>query len=193
MKKRLALLMALCLVITGCLTASGDSAETGEPESQEQEATNGETVDVGDFTVFVPTGWMKLPMTDAFGEQDAEGNYPIRTDYYGMIKGGEAEFDAFTKPTVYVTYYAEEGAEEQAEYLDIFYEEVTPIDVTVNGQKVTAFTCKDSTGWTHQDVYIPVTDSSCFQVDIPVDMDGTPGVSFEDADVMAIMESLTVK
>ena len=196
MKKRLALLLALCLVITGCLTACGDSAGTGEAESQEQggeQGAAGDTFDVGDFTVAVPSGWMKLPMSDVFGEQDAEGNYPQRTDYCGLIKGGESELDAFSKPTVYITYSAESGAEEQADMLDIFYSDMTAIDVTVNGQKTVSYQCKDEAGWTRQVVFVSLTDSSCFQVDIPVDMDGTPGVSVEDADVMAILESLTVK
>ena len=187
--KKLCLLLALCLAFTGCLFGCGKSGE--EESGAAQEDAKGEVVDVGEFTVVVPEGWMKYPQTDVFGEADADGNTPLRTDAYGMIKDGKSEIDAFSKPTVYVYYYDEAGAEEQASFNTAFYDENTPIELTVNGQAVIANESKMD-DWAYQVVFIPITENSCFQVTIPLDIDGV-GTSYEDADVMTIMESLQVK
>ncbi len=190
MKKISVLLLGLVMVI--CLAACGGGGSGTETTAAEGgSAVKGETVDVGAFEVLVPEGWMAFPQSDMFGEKDADGNYPQLTDAYGMIKGGSSEFDAFTKPTVYVYYY-ETSAEDQLGSTKIWYDDAEDIKVTVNGTECPGFAA-DSMGYKYQIVFIPVSDAACIQVNIPTDMDGKAGVSADDADVMAIMESIKVK
>lgn len=189
MKKISVLLLGLVMVI--CLAACGGGSGTETTAAEGGNAVKGETVDVGDFEVLVPEGWWAYPQSDMFGEADKDGNYPLRTDAYGMVKGGSNEFDAFTKPTIYVYYY-EISAEEQCESSKIWYDDAEDIKVTVNGTECPGFEA-DSMGYKYQIVFIPVSDAACIQVNIPTDMDGKAGVSADDADVMAIMESIKVK
>ena len=73
------------------------SAKTAAKERPEIPLTMGEaTVDVGDFTVTVPEGWMgagDLGMDD-------DNNYIMETYYYLLVKGGETVDDEYVKPTV---------------------------------------------------------------------------------------------
>lgn len=207
MKKKLALLLALCMVLTGCLCACGGS---DAPAGNDTEAAasgdvaapsvGGETVDVGSFTVIAPDGWMKIPQTDIWGETDSEGNYPLDPTSYALCKGGESEWDAFSKPTLYIYYHDENGAADQAESSLWFYDSSEAIDVTIGGTKCAAYQVESSplTEGDPNDVYqivcIPVTDGSCFQINIPFAVNGFDGgLKWDDADVLAILESLKVK
>ncbi len=204
MKKRIAMLLALCLALAGCLTACGGSGESGSQAAGDTAAaadvkTGGETIDVGDFTVLCPEGWLGVVQTDPFGEKDADGNSPARTDAYMLVKGGESEWDAFTKPGVSITYWAENDAQTQGEGSLWFYDKTQEIEVTVGGVKCPAWEVEsegltaDSPSDFYQLVFIPVTETSCFQVNITKSIDGDEGITFEDAGAMAIMESLKVK
>ena len=89
MKKRIATIVVLACVLAIGLCACGKGGSGGSAGGK------GEIVDVGDFTVEEPKNWMVLEQTDMFGEKDAEGNYPKRTDAIGLIKDGKSDFDAF--------------------------------------------------------------------------------------------------
>lgn len=188
MKKIIAVLL-VTLTVFGLAACGGNSPKTPNTKGDggNGAAVQGETVNAGDFEVLVPEGWMKYPQTDIFSEDDS-----VRTDAYAMIKGGKDELDSLSKPTVYVYYYAEDDAETQFEMNKFFYEEPVDLDVTVQGTKCFAFEA-DSSGYIYQTVFLPASDSSCFQIQIPKDMDGTAGVTIDDADVKAIMESIKVK
>ncbi len=196
MKKFAAVLLGLIVVLglAGC--GGGGSAPTTAAGGAETPTTaagpKGEVVNVGEFEVFVPEGWMKFPQTDLFGEEDADGNKPVLTDSYGMIKGGESEIDALLKPTLYVYYYKDFDAQTQYDSTKFMADEPKDIDVTINGTKCLAFEA-DSFGYVSQYIFYPVSDKTCFQFLVPTDLDGTPGVSVDDADVRAILESVKVK
>ena len=74
MKKRIAIILAIVCVLVIGLCACGKGSSGGSASGKS------EMVDVGDFTVEAPKNWMVLEQTDMFGEKDAEGNYPKRTD-----------------------------------------------------------------------------------------------------------------
>ena len=196
----LSLLLAIVCVLSACSGAAapaGNNAQTAD--TAQEAAVSGETVDVGDFTVLVPNGWMKFPQTDMWAEKDEDGNAPLRTDAYGMIQNGKNEWDAFTNPTVYVYYYHETSAKDQGESSLWFYEQSEEIEVTVGGKSCAAWKVvsealsEDGDDDIYQLIFLPVTETSCFQITVPVSISGKDLITFEDPDVMAIMESLTVK
>ena len=104
----LILVMFLALCLTACGKGSGGGSDASSAASSSAStadapsAPKGETVDAGDFTVFVPDGWLGIVQTNPFGAKDAQGNYPVRSDAYAIIKGGESEWDALSMPTVYI-------------------------------------------------------------------------------------------
>ena len=173
------------------------SAKTAAKERPEIPLTMGEaTVDVGDFTVTVPEGWMgagDLGMDD-------DNNYIMETYYYLLVKGGESVDDEYTKPTVSIYYTAEHSAQELYDMNISPEDENTPLDVTVGGKKCLAVhSLKDFSDeeigtfvMEYDYVFIPVTDSSCLRVSMLTNMSnqGESGISASDPDVIAIMESL---
>ncbi len=216
MIKKLLALTAACALVLGLAACGGsDSSQSSaaadtksesaasestaaEETAAEDTSVSGEVFDVGEFTVLVPDGWMALPQTDMFGEKDDDGNYPIDPASFGLIKDGTSEYDAFSKPTIYI--YKNSGdAASQAEMNASFYDETSDIDVTINGTKCAAFEAKSSSYsdedkfYVYNMVFYQVDDDTYFQFNIPIDMIDFKGVSIDDADVQAIMESVAVK
>ena len=198
----LAAMLTGVLALTACggngnADASGDTSET-EIIQEEAAQTSVGLLDVGDFTIDVSDGWMNIGMSDLFGETDESGNYPLRTDAVGLVKGGTSEFDAFSKPTVYI--YLEDGdiSELTPEWEMIAYDDYEEFDCTINGVECLAFNAKQSSlsdeesYYEYQIVYIP-SGEKYFQAIIPVNMIDFEGVTVNDADVNAMLASLTVK
>ena len=161
----------------------------------------GGLVDVGDFTVEAPDGWMALEQPDLLTDVDAEGNHPPRTDAIGLIKGGKSEADTTSKPTLYIYYFANKDAQAQAEETKTWsYGEMTDQDpITINAAECIVFEEKQESFINEEKYYLynyvfyPITDTSCIEFIVPIDMIDFAGVSLEDADVRAIMESVALK
>ena len=161
----------------------------------------GGLVDVGDFTVQAPDGWMALEQPDFLSNVDAEGNHAPRTDAIGLIKGGRSEFDTYSKPTLYIYYYANKDAKTKAEEARMWaYGEMTDLDpVMINGtecivleEKQESFVEVDKF-YIYNYVFYPITETGCVQFTVPIDMIDFAGVRVEDADVRTIMESVALK
>ena len=195
MKKRIAIILAIICVLTIGLCACDKGSSGGSAGGKS------ETVDVGDFTVNAPKNWMVLEQTDMFGEKDAEGNYPKRTDAIGLIKDGKSEFDAFSKPVLYIYYYSSTTASEQAESTKAWSigDIIDKDPVTINGKECQVLEEKQESivdegkYYIYNYVFYPITDTGCIQFTVPIDMIEFAGVSIEDADVKAIMESVQLK
>lgn len=136
MKKKLTLIVAaiLVFVMAFAMTACGGGNSGGG-------GGKGESLNVGDFTISVPSGWKNFESTDMF-EKDENGNSKVKTDQVYIVKGGESEFDVFTKPCVTVTYYVDQTAESQKEPLSWFVDEITELEYTANGTACVAFETK---------------------------------------------------
>ena len=197
--------MILLIALAFCLTAcgSGDVAtlpdNTAAAERPEIPIAKGEaTVDVGDFTVTVPEGWLGAGDIDF----DDNGNYIIATYYYLLIKGGESADEQFSKPTLSIYYSSDTGARELLESNMNSVDENMEFDVTVGGKKCPAYHAvmdyseegEDPFVMEYDNVFIPVTDSSCLRLTMLtyVTSEGETGISASDEDVIAIMESLKV-
>ena len=107
----LVLVISLALCLAGCssgeaATVSDDAADQEMPEIPL--AQGGTTVNVGDFTVTVPEGWLGAGDID----YDEQGNFQMSPNYYYLIKGGESAEDEFVKPTLTIYYTPERIAQE---------------------------------------------------------------------------------
>ncbi|MCQ2529645.1 MAG: hypothetical protein MJ086_00090 [Lachnospiraceae bacterium] len=193
MKKRITLILAAILVcvMAFAMTACGGGSNGGGSNGG---GSKGTTLDVGDFTVEVPSGWKSFESTDMFGEQDAEGNYPVKTDQIYLVKGGKSEFDVFSKPCVTVTYYANETVESQTTGLSWFVDEMTEKEFSAQGIECTAIETKtesfleEGTFDTAYYIYMPLSEGGLFSANFSGEE-----LNLEDAGVKTIMESLTLK
>lgn len=191
MKHRIAVVLGIIMIFAVSLCACGKGGG----------AAKGEAIDVGDFTVKAPDNWMVLVQTDMFGEKDAKGNFPKRTDAIGLIKDGKEEFDQFTNPVLYIYYYPGATAAEKAESTKAWsFGSVTDLaPITINGKECVTYEEKQESSlnegeyFVYQYVFYPINDTDCIQFTVPIDMIEFKGISVEDADVKAIMESVALK
>lgn len=203
--KKMAVLLLAGAVTLSLAACGGKSDSTGSESSSSASAeasasttVAGETYDTGTFTVTVPEGWMVVEQKDMTADADEDGNYPVDPDYLGLIKGGESEWDAFSKPTVYIWIWESDDMEQYADDATSWYDERTEIDVTVGDKKVVAYETKTSHGededpYVYNLVYIQLDDTHFAQVAVPIDMVEFDGVNVTDDDVATIMESITLK
>lgn len=189
MKKRFTLILAAILicVMAFAMTACGGGSNGGGSGKTS-------TYDVGDFTVEVPAKWMTVTSTDVFGEQDADGNYPVKTDQIYLVKGGKSEFDIFSKPCVTVTYYAKQSADTQYSTISWFVDEMTDVPFTAQGIECKAVETKtesileDGKFDIAYYVFMPISQDGCFAINFSGEE-----LNLNDADVKAIIESITLK
>ena len=195
------LVISLALCLAGC--SSGEAAtvsdDAADQEMPEIPLAQGETtVNVGDFTVTVPEGWLGAGDID----YDEQGNYQMSANYYYLIKGGESAEDEFVKPTLSIYYTPERSAQELLDLNISEEDENTELDITVGGKKCPAYHAvmsysgedTDPLVMEYDNIFIPVTDNSCLRVSMLTFMtnEGDSGISASDEDVIAIMESLRV-
>lgn len=177
MKKLLALL--LCMVMLLALVACGSSekgGDNGDDKGGEQAAESYE-FDVGEFKVTVPGGWKEFPLTDISGE----GNDPNSIDIYK----GDSMFGGF--PYIRIDYYGPSTT--MMALMPELYENVEEIaEFELGGYTWSGFKC------TSFDMPLINLQTAAgdheFQLALWYEQDnGT--ISLEDADVKALIESLT--
>ena len=213
MKKYLALLLVGCLLltmVTGCgkqepslqetmqQSAANDPKQPAaqpetapapapeakpetKPEAGGQEEVDGELYDAGNVTVLVPEGWKAFPDADVFSDEEGATN----PDVINVSKGGQSDFELFTKPYVRIAY---SGPDVQMLEPDSdWYEKVVDIDPFTTGEHAwSGFSC-ESMG-------TPLTNLWCEEGSIQYQAtlslgSGGDAISHEDADVQAILAS----
>lgn len=187
MKKTFIAIIAIVCAAAFALSACGGGSDGGGNAGGGGAA---ETYDVGAFTVSVPSGWTAFPQDDIFGDKDAEGNYPIDPETILLAKGVNDDWDAVSAPNVRIYWYSP-----NAYVLDSrsFYDNVEDISgVTINGTECEAYT-GESMGYVYQFIHYTAEDAQ-YDFNILISTDGKEtGVTWEDADVKAIMESVASK
>jgi len=207
MKKKMALLLVLCLlatIFTGCgkeepslqeavqqinkneqqPAAAPEAATEAAPKAPEKEKENigGELYDAGNVTVLVPAGWKAFPETDVFAEEEDAMN----PDVLNVSKGGQAEMDLFSKPYVRINYYGpsiQMGSPDASWYEDV--KDIEPF--TAGDHEWQGFTC-DSLGTA---LAILWCEEGNIQYQASIFLgSGDDTISHEDADVQAILASV---
>lgn len=200
MKKRLfAVLAAVCimaLALTACGSSGGSNSGGGGAAPAGSSAGGGsdaggttvagEAYDTGTFTVNVPSGWSVVEVSDLFGETDENGNLAKDPNSLILVKGeAKDEIEAITKPFVRIYYSAGSYLSSKS-----FYDDAKDIDVKLNGKELIEAYEADSVGFFYQFVNIKEGNGH-FECSILKSMDNNDtGLSADNAEVLAIMESL---
>lgn len=178
-KKGFALLLAAILCLTVFTACGKDEA----PETPE--AVKGETYETEMLSALVPEGWKAFQGADSFDEY--EGEYDPTT--LNIIKGGESDWDIFTKPYVQVIYYPDNSDNLMYVAKD-WYDDVVDLEpMKLGGYTWNAFTGSSfdypvAVLWTDGDVQI--------QIAVMLEVEGNK-ISLDDMDVQAIIESVKIK
>jgi len=189
MKKLIAILLVLTMMFA--LVACGekeektdDPAATGAPAVDGGDSgadVSGETYNVGNFTVLVPTGWMEIAVDDMWS--DDGGTDPNKVQ---IIKDGTSEFDILTKAYIQIDYYGPEtdmmapSSEWYDEAADL--EPVVAGDITWNGFSAVSGGNNMVTLWTGE--------AGGPQYQATLWCNGEYTISETDADVLAILASV---
>lgn len=183
MKKIAALLLALAMVL--CMVACGEQAPAAPATPEE---VKGETHDTGAFTALIPEGWLAIPVKDVW----AEDSDTIDPDALQIVKGGQSEWDLFSKPYIQINHYGPDT--EMVEPWKDLYDGVEDLaDFTAGSLTWKGFACKDLLGgdmivlWTANDA----ADHQYSLTVVPKTDDGE--ITLQDADVLALLGSLTGK
>lgn len=177
-KKVMALLLALVLCTAMLAGCGGDKGEA--PKTVDE--VKGETYDTGNISALVPNGWKAFPVSDLFDSYDGEYD-PTALQ---ICKGGENDFDLFTKPYVQINYYPDNTMYVSSDW----YDDVVDLDpMQIGGYTWNGFTCNNmdyptAVLYTDGDVQIQIT--------MILENDGGK-IALEDVDVQAIIASIQVK
>lgn len=183
MKKIAALLLALAMVL--CLVACGEKAPEAPATPDE---VKGKTHDTGAFTVLIPEGWLAVPVGDMWTD-DPDDTDPSALQ---IIKGGESEWDLFTKPYIQINHYGPD-TEMVEPWKDLYDGVVDMDDFTTGSLTWKGFSAKDLLGgdmmviWTEGDA----AGNQYTLTIVPKTDDGE--ISLQDVDVLALLGSLTGK
>ena len=178
LKKVMALLLALVLctaMLAGCEGGKGEAPKTaGE--------VTGETYDAGNVSVLVPNGWKAFPVSDMFDDYDGE-NDPTAVQ---VCKGGETEWDVFTKPYMQINYYPDNTMYVSSDW----YENVVDLEpMQLGGYTWKGFTC---TSLDYPTAILYTDGDVQIQVSITLENENEK-ISLDDVDVQAIIASIQVK
>ena len=205
MKKRIiAIVLMIVFALSMMACGGGEAVSVVDDNEKEFTETPGRTmqgpatVDVGDFIVDIPEGW--LGILD-LNWDTLEGDVPVEfeTNAYTLLKGGQTSQDNNNdSPKVQIWYSDEDGAEILLGNIKSYMSEVTELDLKLEGKECTAVhTVLQMEGYEPDEsdmVFIPLSENSCIRVIINVSSDGVQtGINIKDRDVLSILNSIEAK
>ena len=184
MKKIFVLMLVLVMMLS--LVACGGDKEpaTDAPDNGgTSTAVTGKTYDTGNFTVLIPDGWMENHVTDTWFDD------PEALDSNGLqiIKDGSSALDILTKAYVDIDYYGPE--------IDMmvpsseWYEE--PADLAPFTAGSTTWKGFTAVGGGNKMTVLYAGEAGAAQYQVVLWCNGAETIAATDADVLAILESLT--
>lgn len=178
MKKIAALLLALVMLVT--------LAACGEKAPQKPEDVTGETYETSLLTALVPDGWMAFVKSDVFQDYPDEDGDPTGVRIY---KDAKSEWDMFSKPGVLIDYYP--NSDTSLEYLKAWYDNAEDIDAITVGK----YTWEGFKGESAEEpTLVLLTETDAGQIQVTMTLESSGGkIALEDADVQAIITSITIK
>lgn len=208
MKMKMTAVMLAATLVLGLSACGGASkgnkagTESSSVSPEVAELTFGEaTVNIGDFCVTIPKGWLGVIEENAF-EKKADGTAKVVTDAYSLVKGGKTKLDVAYKPTVYINYYADKSAQEKFASASGLFSGTSETDFTVGGKTIKGYFGETNVAqegsepdyFKREVAFIPASETSCFRVYIESysPSEGEHEVDITDTDMTAIIESLKV-
>lgn len=179
MKKNIVFIL-VAVLLTAMLAGCSSTLATTDPLE-----ITGETFGNGNISALVPDGWMGFHGTDYFGEYK-EGYDP---NVIQIAKGAESEWDLLTTPYIMIGYFGPDNP--MIEPMKEFYEETADIEpVTIGDYTWNGFTGKSigtpiAVLWTGEE--------GSDQIQLTICLENGDKISLEDADVQAIIASITIK
>lgn len=212
MKKTLAIILCIAMIAALVFTMgacgkkpagnndkpASDVSNNDKPADSGKNEIKGDVIDSTEFKATCPNGWLNVKQTDVFGDQDEDGNYPLKTNTLAFYKGAKSEWDVFSCPgiTIYLL-DKDESVDSTIEGLSwLAYNEVTETTFSVNGKDVRGVIAKGS--WlsdveAYDIAFVPVGDRT-FQITIMTtnDEEKPTGISMADAEVQGIIGSIAL-
>lgn len=180
-KKIVSILLVLVSVLSFAACDGKDNNGGNQTETPGQ--IKGEVYNTGNFSVLVPEEWKVFTVSDMFSdEEDA-----VDPDALQISKDAEDEWDLFFKPYIRIDYYGPDTS--MVEPSKDWYDNVTDLAPVKTGDYTwTGFTC------TSMDYPATIlwTEKGGHQFQVIIwngEDDGS--ISHEDADVQAILASIT--
>ncbi len=164
--------------------ASDNNGGTAEgSDSASVPDVSGENYDTGSFTALVPKGWKAFPVTDMWSDDPNA----LNPDALQICKGGESEWDIFSKPYVQIDFY---GADDYYMTPDIsWYENAQELDdIKVGGYTWHGFNADDLLGSRFTLLWSDETDGVQYQATVYYGTDGT--ITLDDEGLLAILGTL---
>lgn len=168
---------------------AGQAADEPEEPTDEPADTPADTAEVagemfnaGNFSALVPEGWKAFPVEDLFADEEGA----ISPNSLSICKGGETDWDLFSKPYLDIDYYGESS--ELWPPTKDWYDDAKDIESFTAGN----FTWEGFTATSYEQPMIilwGINGDDEYQVTIWLN-EGT--ISHTDADVLAILASLTI-
>ncbi len=184
MKKLFALLLALVMVVglfAACGKDEGKKSSAGADGNDGGSKVKGEMFDAGNVQALAPKGWKAFPVTDPFAEVEGATDPNSLT----IVKDAKTDLDLFANPYVRIDYYGID--EEMMGGLKEFYDNTEDLEpITVGGHTWEGFTTTD---YGLMAVLTCVEGELEYQASIYLEAT-TGSISLEDADVLAILESV---
>lgn len=177
MKKYRGLALSLVLIMGLGFAACGEKPPASADE------VKGEIYDTGVFTVMVPEGWLAVPGSDLFDEYEGDSD-PTTV---GIYKGAKNELDAYSTPGVTIIWN-----DPDKELIDpsLLYDNVEKLDPVTTGSYTWDAFQGESIG---SPIAVLTTESpAVLQANLYLE-NGGKKISLEDAEVQAILGSITVK
>jgi len=142
-------------------------------------------LNVGEFSVVVPNGWMAIPVVNMFGQNS---NKP-KTNSIKLCKDAVSPFDIMTKPSMEIIFY---GNTKGIMPPKSIYKDVVELDSFFTGDHVWGgFSASALMG---KKLVLLWEDTGAFQYQVNMWTEGEDSsVSLQDADVIKILESITPK
>lgn len=164
-------------------SAAEDPSAPTEPSEPAEPSAAGELYDAGNVTVLIPEGWKAFPDLDVFAEEEGA----MDPDILNVSKGGQTDLDLLTKPYVRINYFGPDILMMKPD--SSWYDNVSDIEPFTTGEhQWFGFSC-ESLG-------TPLTILWCEEGDVQYQAtltlgSGAEAISHEDADVQAILASVT--
>ncbi len=170
------LTVSVLAMLAGCGGSVDDQAEV-----------KGEVFDAGQISALAPKGWMAFPVPDAFDAHGGEN----KPDEINICKDAKNQWDMFNNPMITITYF---GPDKSFTSAKSFYEDVEDIaGFTLGNYEWTGFR-----GTSLGDAPYTILETTDGEIAIQVAIMEKSNnekleIKLDDADVQAIVASITVK